>query len=85
MSKYFSDRRVWTLRQNLIFLVNNLQYYLQVDVIEAQFSVLLKAVQNANEFEDIIKVHHEFISNLLAKTFVLTPDEVRLLCYEICI
>ncbi|KAJ8929921.1 hypothetical protein NQ314_017330 [Rhamnusium bicolor] len=69
------DRRVWTLRQNLMFLVNNLQYYLQVDVIEAQFSLLLKAVQNANEFEDIIKVHHEFISNLLAKTFVLTPDE----------
>ncbi|KAJ8924353.1 hypothetical protein NQ315_007149 [Exocentrus adspersus] len=69
------DRRVWTLRQNLMFLVNNLQYYLQVDVIEAQFSVLLKAVRNANEFEDIIKVHHEFISNLLAKTFVLTPDE----------
>ncbi|CAH1962098.1 unnamed protein product [Acanthoscelides obtectus] len=69
------DRRVWTLRQNLMFLVNNLQYYLQVDVIEAQFSVLLKAVENANEFEDIIKVHHEFISNLLAKTFVLKPDE----------
>ncbi|RZC37978.1 gamma-tubulin complex component 4, partial [Asbolus verrucosus] len=69
------DRRVWTLRQHLIFLVNNLQYYLQVDVIEAQFSVLLKAVEKANEFEDIIKVHHEFISNLLAKTFVLTPDE----------
>ncbi|KAJ8962678.1 hypothetical protein NQ318_001074 [Aromia moschata] len=69
------DTRVWTLRQNLMFLVNNLQYYLQVDVIEAQFSLLLKAVQNANEFEDIIKVHHEFVSNLLAKTFVLTPDE----------
>jgi gamma-tubulin complex component 4 len=68
---------VWTLRQHLLFLVNNLQYYLQVDVIEAQFSVLLKAVENANEFEDIIKVHHEFVSNLLAKTFVLTPDEVR--------
>ncbi|XP_057669107.1 gamma-tubulin complex component 4 [Diorhabda carinulata] len=69
------DRRVWTLRQNLMFLVNNLQYYLQVDVIEAQFSFLLKAVENANGFEDIIKVHHEFISNLLAKTFVSTPDE----------
>ncbi|CAG9821376.1 unnamed protein product [Phaedon cochleariae] len=69
------DRRVWPLRQNLMFLVNNLQYYLQVDVIEAQFSLLLKAVENANEFEDIIKVHHEFISNLLAKTFVSTPDE----------
>ncbi|EFA06296.1 Gamma-tubulin complex component 4 homolog-like Protein [Tribolium castaneum] len=69
------DRRVWTLRQHLIFLVNNLQYYLQVDVIEAQFSLLLKAIENASEFEEIIKVHHEFISNLLAKTFILTPDK----------
>ncbi|KAG5872320.1 hypothetical protein JTB14_018992 [Gonioctena quinquepunctata] len=69
------DKRVWTLRQNLMFLVNNLQYYLQVDVIEAQFSLLLKAVKNANEFEDIVKVHHEFITNLLAKTFVSTPEE----------
>lgn len=67
---------MWSLRQRLMFLVNNLQYYLQVDVIEAHFSVLLKAVESANEFEDIIKLHHEFISNLLAKTFVLTPDEV---------
>ncbi|CAH1098555.1 unnamed protein product [Psylliodes chrysocephalus] len=74
-SKRKIDTRVWTLRQNLMFLVNNLHYYLQVDVIEAQFSLLLKAVENANGFEDIIKVHHEFISNLLAKTFVSTPDE----------
>ncbi|XP_050515476.1 gamma-tubulin complex component 4 [Diabrotica virgifera virgifera] len=71
------DRRVWTLRQNLMFLVNNLQYYLQVDVIEAHFSLLLKAVENANGFEDIIKVHHEFISSLLAKTFVSTPNQER--------
>lgn len=58
-----------------MFLVDNLQYYFQVDVIEAQFSLLLKAVENANELEDIIKVHHNFISNLLVKTFVLMPDE----------
>lgn len=69
------DRRIGTLRQNLIFLVNNLQYYLQVDVIEAQFSLLMQAVQNANEFVDIIKVHHEFISNLLIKSFVATSDD----------
>lgn len=74
-SKHKIDRRVWTLRQNLMFLVNNLQYYMQVDVIEAQFSTLLKAVESANEFEDIIKIHHDFVTNLLAKTFVLIPDE----------
>lgn len=70
-------QQVWTLRQNLIFMVNNIQYYLQVDVIEAQFSLLLKAIQNASEFEDIIKVHHDFITNLLVKTFIATTDEKK--------
>ncbi|XP_050294472.1 gamma-tubulin complex component 4 isoform X2 [Anthonomus grandis grandis] len=74
-SKHKIDRRVWTLRHTLMFLVNNLQYYMQVNVIESQFSTLLKAVESANEFEDIIKIHHDFVTNLLSKTFVLSPDE----------
>ncbi|XP_060536121.1 gamma-tubulin complex component 4 [Cylas formicarius] len=74
-SQQMIDRRVWMLRQNLMFLVDNLQYYVQVNVIEAQFSLLLKAVKTANEFEDIIKVHQEFVVNLLSKAFLLMPDE----------
>lgn len=60
----------------MLFLVNNLQYYLQVDVIEANFSTLLKAVESANEFEDIIKIHNEFVTNLLLKSFLLAEDKV---------
>nr|XP_022913972.1 gamma-tubulin complex component 4 [Onthophagus taurus] len=74
-SKKKINKRVWTLRHNLMFLVNNLQYYLQVDVIEAEFSTFKKAVQNANEFEDIIRLHSKFLCNLLSKTFVMTVDE----------
>ncbi|KAF5291369.1 hypothetical protein FQA39_LY03520 [Lamprigera yunnana] len=66
---------VWTLRNNLMFIVGNLQYYFQVDVIEAQFSILKSAIQNANEFEDIIRLHSEFLKNLLHKTFVMAAKE----------
>lgn len=68
---------MWTLRHSLVYLVNNLQYYLQVDVIEAEFSVLKEAVKNANEFEDIIRLHSKFLSKLLSKTFVMCVDEVN--------
>lgn len=59
-----------------MFIVNNLQYYLQVDVIEAQFSILKNSVQNANEFEDIIRLHSRFLKNLLNNTFILAAEEV---------
>lgn len=71
-----SDHRILTLRRNLSFIVHNLLYYLEVDVIEAQFSIFLKAVKSANAFEDIIKVHTQFLTDLLTKTFVMELDNV---------
>ncbi|XP_017775472.1 PREDICTED: gamma-tubulin complex component 4 isoform X2 [Nicrophorus vespilloides] len=69
------DRGVWTLRHNLMFLVNNLQYYFQVDVIEAHFSLLKTAIKSATEFKDIIRMHSTFLSNLMSKTFVMCLDD----------
>ncbi|XP_049818046.1 gamma-tubulin complex component 4-like isoform X2 [Aethina tumida] len=69
------DSRVLMLRQKLMFLITTLQYFIQVDVIEAEFYVLLKAVENANHFEDIVKLHNQFVCSLLKKTFILTFDQ----------
>lgn len=73
--KHKIDPAVWTLRNNLMYIVNNLQYYLQVDVIEARFAILKSAIQDANEFEDIIRLHSEFLKNLLHETFVMTAHK----------
>lgn len=70
------------LRQKLMFLITTLQYFIQVDVIEAEFYVLLKAVENANHFEDIVKLHNQFVCSLLKKTFILTFDQVKILISE---
>lgn len=59
-----------------MFLINNLQYYLQVDVIEAQFAVLIKSVSNAQSVENIIKLHSEFLGNLMSRTFLMTINDV---------
>lgn len=67
---------VWALRNSLLFLVNNLQYYLQVVVIEAQFAVLKKSIENAKNVEDIIKLHAQFLGNLISRTFLMSMEEV---------
>lgn len=69
------DYSVWSLRHNLMFLVNNLQYYLQVDVIEAQFSILIQSIKNVNEYTDIVRMHSIFVSNLLSRTFVISLNQ----------
>lgn len=66
-----------------MFIVDNLQYYLEVDVIEALFSELQKSVKMANEFEDIIRLHTAFLTDLLTRSFVMVRDKVGYIEVEI--
>ena len=42
---------VLLLRRHMGFVIDNLQHYFQVDVIDAAFSKLVKATANAADFE----------------------------------
>lgn len=62
------------LRNKLLFLVDNLQYYLQVDVLESQFGILIAAVQNSKDFEYIQRAHGVFQANIMSLCFLLNAN-----------
>lgn len=66
---------VLQLRNKLMFFVDNLQYYLQVDVLDAQFSQLLTIVQTSRDFEHIKRAHTIFQANVLSLCFLLSKDQ----------
>lgn len=59
------------LRNKMLFLIDNLQYYLQVDVLESQFCALMNAVQNSKDFECIQRAHSVFQANIMSLSFLL--------------
>lgn len=61
-------------RNKLMFLIDNLQYYLQVDVLEAQFSILMNTVCQSRDFENIQRAHMIFQANVLSQCFLLSND-----------
>ncbi|KAK7116694.1 gamma-tubulin complex component 4-like [Littorina saxatilis] len=61
---------IWQLRHHMSFLVDNLQYYLQVDVIESQYNALLDTINTTRDFEAIKLAHEHFLAALLAQSFV---------------
>ncbi|XP_061164050.1 gamma-tubulin complex component 4-like isoform X1 [Saccostrea echinata] len=60
----------WQLRTHMAFLVDNLQYYLQVDVIESQFSTFMEKITSTRDFEAVKLAHDQFLSALLSQSFV---------------
>uniref|UniRef100_A0A8C4KKB9 Gamma-tubulin complex component n=1 Tax=Dromaius novaehollandiae TaxID=8790 RepID=A0A8C4KKB9_DRONO len=85
-----TDAIKWRLRDHMAFLVDNLQYYLQVDVLESQFSQLLQQINSTRDFESIRLAHDHFLSNLLAQSFILLKpvfhclNEILDLCHSFC-
>ncbi|KAM6058610.1 gamma-tubulin complex component 4 isoform 2-T3 [Chlamydotis macqueenii] len=85
-----TDAIKWRLRDHMAFLVDNLQYYLQVDVLESQFSQLLQQITATRDFESIRLAHDHFLSNLLAQSFILLKpvfhclNEILDLCHSFC-
>lgn len=58
-------------RNKLMFFIDNLQYYLQVDVLESQFCIMMDKIKETNDFEQIIRAHGCFQANVLALCFLL--------------
>ncbi|XP_076645164.1 gamma-tubulin complex component 4 [Halictus rubicundus] len=71
------DIGVIQLRNNLIFIIDNLQYYLQVDVLESQYTIMEANMKNTRNFEDVQKAHSIFLANVMSQTFLLGSTTER--------
>lgn len=61
-------------RNKLMFLIDNLQYYLQADVLESQFSILMSAIGETKDFERIQRAHTVFQANVLSLCFLMSNN-----------
>ncbi|CAI7997342.1 Gamma-tubulin complex component 4 [Geodia barretti] len=64
---------VWQLRTHMGFLIDNLQYYVQVDVLETQFSQLLNRIKSTHDFEAVKVAHSDFVKTLQSQLFFTEP------------
>ncbi|EDV98987.1 gamma-tubulin complex component 4 homolog [Drosophila grimshawi] len=66
------NAKIMHFRNHLMFFLNNLQYYIQVDVLECQFSILMNVIKSKADFEEIQRAHSVFLANVLSQCFLLT-------------
>ncbi|XP_041457139.1 gamma-tubulin complex component 4-like [Lytechinus variegatus] len=84
------DAAQWRLRSHMAFLIDNLQYYLQVDVLETHFIQLLQKIELKRDFEAVRLAHDQFLVSLITQCFLLTKPvhhcltEILDLCYSFC-
>ena len=81
---------LWQLRAQMAFVVDNLQYYLQVDVLAVQWDALTRAADDVADFEALVDAHDRCLSALHAQCFLQASSvaaalhQIFQLCLALC-
>ncbi|GAB4829907.1 Gamma-tubulin complex component 4 [Ancistrocladus abbreviatus] len=83
-------RPMWRVREHMAFLIRNLQFYIQVDVIESQWNVLQTRIRDSHDFTELVNFHQEYLSALISQSFLdigsvsRILDSIMKLCLQFC-
>ncbi|KAL9247154.1 hypothetical protein vseg_020617 [Gypsophila vaccaria] len=83
-------RPMWRVREHMAFLIRNLQFYIQVDVIESQWNILQNHIQDSHDFTELVNFHQEYLSALISQSFLdigsvcRILDSIMKLCLQYC-
>ena len=75
---------------HMAFLVDNLQYYLQADVLEVQWATLLARARGGDDFEELTAAHEACLAALHAQCFMQASSvsaalhQIFQLCLVLC-
>ena len=64
---------LWTIRHHMTLLIDNLQYYLQVDVLESQYWQLISEISKTRDYQHLATAHHNFLISLHTQCFLNHP------------
>jgi len=62
--------QLWRLRSSMAYLLNNLLFHLQIDVIDSLQERMKEQIQDASDFGAVARAHRAFIDNLITKSFL---------------
>ncbi|KAD6120197.1 hypothetical protein E3N88_11468 [Mikania micrantha] len=83
-------RPMWWVREHMVFLIRNLQFYIQVDVIESQWNILQSHIKESRDFTDLVGFHQAYLSALISQSFLdigsvsRILDAIMKLCLRFC-
>ncbi|KAG5672653.1 hypothetical protein PVAND_002766 [Polypedilum vanderplanki] len=70
-------RAAFTLRQRMMNAVQNLEYYMMIEVIEPVWHVFMQQISKAKNFDDILTYHEDFLDKCLRNCMLKEPDVLR--------
>jgi gamma-tubulin complex component 4 len=66
------------LRARMSFLIENLQFYLHADVLDVQYELLTKRINDTKDFEVALRAHEDYLKKITSQCF-LNKKQIQVL------
>lgn len=76
-------RSAFTLRQRMMTAIQNLEYYMMIEVIEPVWHVFMQQLAKAKNIDDVLAYHEDFLDHCL-KNCMLTNTELLKRIITVC-
>lgn len=70
-------RSAFTLRQRMMSAIQNLEYYMMVEVIEPVWHIFMQQISKAKNFDDVLNYHDDFLDKCLKNCMLTEPDILK--------
>lgn len=83
-------RSAFTLRQRMMNAIQNLEYYMMIEVIEPNWHIFKERITKITNIDDLLVHHQDFLDQCLKNCMITYPDLLKNImqmcniCIEFC-
>lgn len=80
-------RSTFLLRQSMLHVIQNLEYYFMVEVIEPYWGEFLKKMQNVKNVDEVIEHHNDFVDKCMVNCLLKSPETLPVVIhlFKLCL
>lgn len=77
----------FTLRQRMLNFIQNIEYYMMIEVIERNWDSFINKMQKVENIDEVLSFHSDFLGGCLKDCMLTSPELLHMICKltKICI
>ncbi|KAI8034722.1 gamma-tubulin complex component 2 homolog isoform X1 [Drosophila gunungcola] len=77
-------RSAFTLRQRMMNAIQNLEYYMMIEIIEPNWHIFIEKMKNVENVDNVLRLHQDFLDSCLKNCMLTESSHLNRGIFKLC-
>jgi len=77
-------RSAFTLRQRMMNAIQNLEYYMMIEIIEPNWHIFIEKMKKVENVDNVLRLHQDFLDSCLKNCMLTESSEMNRSIFKLC-